>query len=67
MNQNDYYIYSIKQALKYADIRFSWYEQSHDPYHLQEAIDWVEVANIYMKGLRIEKENVDNVLGSVSG
>jgi hypothetical protein len=65
MNQNDYFIYSIKQALKYANIKFSWYEQGHDPYHLREAMDWVEVANIYMKGIKIDHEKLDEVVGSI--
>ena len=51
--QNEYFIGSIKKALEYAGVKFTWYESGHDPYHLKEALDWIEVANIYSKGLKV--------------
>lgn len=54
---NSEYIFAIKDALKNALVRFNWYEETNDSYHLQEAIDWVGVACIYSK--EIKNNSVD--------
>lgn len=51
MESNDYYINAIKYALDNAVSRFEWYQATNDSSRLQEATDWVSVANIYIKSL----------------
>jgi len=50
----DNYLRNINDALKFATIRMKWYEQSGEYRHLEEAMDWISVANIYGKEIKNE-------------
>lgn len=46
------YIHAINHALKYASLRIKWYEDTNDSRYLYEALDWIDVAHIYMKEIK---------------
>lgn len=57
---NDHYVNGISTAIKFAKCRLDWYESGGDFRHLQEALDWIEVANIYKKGINLDAKNINS-------
>lgn len=53
---SDNYISSIKHALKNAEIRLGWYSDTSDVRHLSESMEWIDVAQIYMKEIKNNNE-----------
>ena len=43
------YTYAIELALKAAKIRTEYFQQEPNPRFLEEACDWIQVANIYIE------------------
>jgi hypothetical protein len=48
------HIHAIIHALKAAEVKAQYYNKIEDPRYLQETMDWIQVANIYLEQLKCE-------------
>ena len=49
----------INYALEAANIRWTYFKQTEDDYHLKEFKDWLNVARIYVENIPSSRSSVE--------
>lgn len=49
----DQYVYAIIQALNNYSIRMQYYKETNEDRFLNEANEWIEVASLYLKTVKL--------------
>ena len=44
-----HYLHAMNDAIRWASLRMSWYNDTGEVRYLEEAMEWINVANIYRK------------------
>jgi hypothetical protein len=52
---------SINYALEAANIRWKYYKDTRDEYHLRETMDWISNAMIYMNSILKSSDYISSV------